>query len=90
MKMEIIITSSSLDPKQNVSGISSVTQFILLKNKNDDPYRSKSLLDRVGLNDRLVNNIQEIKKISLSVIYSQIENMETFIAQSKKKLIDFI
>lgn len=31
--MEIIITSSSLDPKQNVSGISSVTQFILLKNK---------------------------------------------------------
>lgn len=31
--MEIIITSPSLDPKLNVSGISSVTQFILLKNK---------------------------------------------------------
>ena len=30
----IIITSPSLDPKQNVSGISSVTQFIIQNNKN--------------------------------------------------------
>lgn len=31
--MEIIITSPSLNPKQNVSGISSVTQFIIQNNK---------------------------------------------------------
>lgn len=32
--MEIIITSPSLNPKQNISGISSVTQFIIQNNKN--------------------------------------------------------
>lgn len=32
--MNIIIISPSLDPKQNVSGISSVTQFIIQNNKN--------------------------------------------------------
>lgn len=32
--MKIIITSPSLDPKQNVSGISSVTQFIIQANKD--------------------------------------------------------
>ena len=30
--MDIIITSPSLDPKQNVSGISSVTNFIIANN----------------------------------------------------------
>ena len=33
--MEIIITSPSLDPSQNVSGISSVTQFIIDNNKEE-------------------------------------------------------
>lgn len=32
MKTEVIIVSPSLDPKQNVSGISSVTQFIISNN----------------------------------------------------------
>lgn len=32
--MKIIIVSPSLDPKQNVSGISAITQFIIDKNKN--------------------------------------------------------
>lgn len=32
--MDIIITSPSLDPKQNVSGISSVTNFIIANNPN--------------------------------------------------------
>ena len=33
--MEVIIVSPSLDPTQNVSGISSVTQFIITNNHKD-------------------------------------------------------
>lgn len=58
--------------------------------KKDNPYRSKSLLCKAGLDDRLVNSIQEFENLSLNVNYSQIENLESFIVQSKKSLIDFI
>ena len=34
--MDIIITSPSLNPKENVSGISSVTQFIISNNRKQN------------------------------------------------------
>ena len=34
--MKVIITSPSLDPAQNIGGISSVTQFIIQNNKSAD------------------------------------------------------
>lgn len=71
MKTEVIIVSPSLDPKQNVSGISSVTQFII-SNNSDCQYihfelgrkdnerggllRAKAILRSLILWNRILNN----------------------------------
>ena len=46
MKTKIIIVSPSLDPKQNVSGISSVTQFII-SNNPDCHYIHFELVEKI-------------------------------------------
>ena len=63
MKTKIIIVSPSLDPKQNVSGISSVTQFII-SNNPDCHYIHFEL----GRKDNESGGLSRVKVIMKSLI----------------------
>ena len=70
MKTKIIIVSPSLDPKQNVSGISSVTQFIISNNpdyhyihfelgRKDNESGVKVIMKSLVLWNRILNRYPE-------------------------------
>ena len=66
--MDIIITSPSLNPKENVSGISSVTQFIISNNRKQNYLHfelGKKDLDKGGWHriPALIKKYREWKKM---------------------------
>lgn len=63
--MNIIITSPSLDPSQNVSGISSVTQFIIDNNKEEKYIHfelGRKDNEKGGISSRILPIIKNILK----------------------------
>lgn len=58
--------------------------------KKDNPYRAISLLEKSGLKDRLINNIQDFSKLPIKTDYSNIQNLYKHINESKNILLDFI
>ena len=58
--------------------------------KTDNPYRSKSLLDKAMLGSRLIKNINEFDNLPIETDYSNITNLQKHIEQSKKILLSFI
>ena len=58
--------------------------------KPDNPYRSKTLLEKAGLTERLISNIQEFSKLPIEADYSHMESLNKYIENSKEILINFI
>lgn len=58
--------------------------------KKDNPYRAMSLLEKAGIKDRLINNIRDFNKLSIKTDYSNIQNLDNHINNSKNILVEFI